>query len=233
MRVGIIQSCYIPWRGYFDFIASVDAFVFHDDIQYTKRDWRNRNKLRTAKGTEWLSVPVSYKSTDQLICATPIDYGTPWPQKHLRTWEANYRRATHYAAAADLLASMAGERHASISELNVALTRRICGYLDIRTPMLLSSELKAQGSKTARLIDLLQKLGATAYLSGPSADAYLDKAMFRDQGITLEYKTYDYAPYPQLWGDFIGEVTVLDLIANCGPRAKEYLRSCSPNISIV
>ena len=121
----------------------------------------------------------------------------------------------------------------TISELNIALTRRIALYLQIGTRTLLSSELQVSGTKTDRLIDLLKKLNATTYLSGPSADAYLDKAAFHKNGIRLEYKSYDYGTYPQLWGPFEGAVTVLDLIANCGPEAKSHIRSRTPDQVII
>jgi len=233
VKIGVIQSSYIPWRGYFDFIASVDMFVFHDDIQYTKGDWRNRNKIKTKNGTEWITVPVSYKKVAQLICDTPIDYSSAWAKKHMRIWESYYRQATHFDVTAELLSGIFESPHTTISQLNIFLIRRICDYLEIKTPLLLSSELSLQGSKTERLIVLLKKLNATAYLSGPSADAYLDKDLFRKKGIQLEYKSYDYAPYPQLWGDFIGGVTVLDLIANCGPEAKNLIRSRTPDTVII
>lgn len=225
VKVGVIQSSYIPWRGYFDFIASVDVFVFHDDIQYTKGDWRNRNKIKTPHGTEWITVPVSYKNVAQLICETPIDSASPWRKKHLRILEANYRQAAFFQIANEFISNNSVHERSTISDLNIDLIRRISCYLEIDTPMILSSELSLQGSKTERLIDLLKKLNATTYLSGPSADAYLDKDLFRQNGIRLEYKSYDYEPYPQLWGRFVGEVTVLDLIANCGPQAKDYIRS--------
>lgn len=229
MRVGVIQSSFIPWRGYFDFIASVDRFVFHDDIQYTKGDWRNRNKIKTAKGTEWLTVPVSYKSVSQLICETPIDNSTSWANKHLRIWQAHYQAAPYFDATKEILCLLDGNGDATISQLNIKLIRKICDYLNISTPTMLSSELALEGSKTDRLIDLLKKLNATTYLSGPSADAYLDKEAFRRAGIELEYKSYDYEPYPQLWGNFVGEVTVLDLIANCGPASSNHIYSRSPD----
>lgn len=233
MKVGVIQSSFIPWRGYFDFIASVDAFVFHDDIQYTKGDWRNRNKIKTAKGSEWLTVPVSYKYVSQLICETPIDNSTPWAKKHLRIWQAHYQAAQYFDATTEILSLLDDNEGATISQLNVKLIRKICDYLNISTPTMLSSELALEGSKTERLIDLLKKLNASAYLSGPSADAYLDKEAFRRNGIQLEYKSYDYAPYPQLWGDFIGEVTVLDLIANCGSEARNHIRSRTPDTVVI
>lgn len=233
MRVGVIQSSFIPWRGYFDFIASVDIFVFHDDIQYTKGDWRNRNKIKTPKGTEWLTVPVSYKNVSQLICETPIDYSTAWYEKHLRIWRANYQGAPHFNDSMKLFSCLESNKETTISQLNIKLTRRISEYLEISTPMILSSELALAGSKTERLIDLLKKLDAKTYLSGPSADAYLDKEAFRRHGIGLEYKSYEYDPYFQLWGKFNGAVTVLDVIANCGPQSKNLIRSRTPNLTIV
>lgn len=229
MRVGIIQSSYIPWRGYFDFIASVDVFVFHDDIQYTKNDWRNRNRIKTPKGIEWLTVPVNYKKTDQLICETSIDFSTLWHKKHLRKLEENYRKTSHIKAALDIFSSIQADSYKTINHLNIALIKRICNYLYIPTKLISSSDLSVSGTKTDRLINILEKLGASTYLSGPSADAYLNKKSFAEKCIRLEYKSYDYAPYPQLWGNFQGEVTILDLIANCGPDAKNYLHSQSPN----
>jgi hypothetical protein len=233
LRVAAIQSSFIPWRGYFDFIASVDCFVVLDDVQYTTRDWRNRNKIKTPKGVEWLSVPVLHKERSQLVLETKIDYGTSWWKKHMGTWSANYRAAPYFDLIMEILSGSIEDEVTTISQLNIKLMRKICEYLGISTPMMLSTELTLEGSKTERLIDLLGKLNASAYLSGPSADAYLDKEAFRRSGIRLEYKSYDYAPYPQLWGNFAGEVTVLDLIANCGPGAKNYIRSRTPDTVVV
>lgn len=233
MRVAAIQSSFIPWRGYFDFIANVDLFVFLDDVQYTVRDWRNRNKIKTQRGVEWLTVPVAHDHRSQLVTETRICQDVPWEKKHRGAWSANYRAAQYFDVVMELLGNLEKTQDSTISELNIRLTRKICNYLEIKTPMILSSDLSLRGSKTERLIDLLKKLNATAYLSGPSADAYLDKDLFRQNGIRLEYKSYDYAPYPQLWGDFVGEVTVLDLIANCGPQAKDYIRSRTPDRVVI
>ncbi|NKD55219.1 MULTISPECIES: WbqC family protein [unclassified Haematospirillum] len=233
MKVASVQSSFIPWRGYFDIIASVDLFVFLDDVQYTVRDWRSRNKIKTSKGAEWLTVPVVHEKQTQRICDTRIQNAVAWQKKHRGTWSFSYRSAPYFDAAMDVLSGFDDVRHTTISQLNIYLIRRICAYLDIKTPMILSSELSLQGTKTGRLVDMIKKLGATIYLSGPSADAYLDKGAFRDHGIQLEYKSYDYDPYPQLWGDFIGGVTVLDLIANCGHQAKHLVRSRTPSRIIV
>ena len=232
MRVAAIQSSFIPWRGYFDFINSVDQFVFLDDVQYTARDWRNRNRIKTSKGSEWITVPVIHDSREQRIDQSRILYESNWQKKIIGAWASNYRSA-HYYETGQILLREIENSHNTISQLNVKIIKRICEYLDIKTPMILSSELILQGNKTERLIDMLKKLNATTYLSGPSADAYLDKELFRKNNIRLEYKSYDYAPYPQLWGDFIGEVTVLDLIANCGSRSRDFLNSYSPDRLIV
>lgn len=233
MRVGVIQSSFIPWRGYFDFIASTDIFVFLDDVQYSKNGWRNRNKIKTPTGVQWLTVPVRQERLGQLICETYVDNSTSWRKKLHGSWQANYLRSAHFSDAMALLDVLQDPKKRTISELNIELTKRLCRYLGIATPLILSSDLSLSGSKTDRLIDLLKQLGASVYLSGPSADAYLDKKAFSENGIRLEYKSYDYAPYPQLWGPFEGAVTVLDLIANCGPDAKNHIRSKSPDSIIV
>jgi hypothetical protein len=228
MKVGIIQSAYIPWRGYFDFIDSVDQFVFYDDVQYSKGSWRNRNKVKTAQGLRWLTVPVKYRYP-ALICETQVDYTSRWQDHHHNVLSENYRTAPFCDDASAILREGLRYRHPTISALNIRLIELVCRYLKIGTRFVVSNALDIKAGKTERLIAVLQKLGATAYLSGPSAKDYLDESMFRAAHIRLEYKTYDYPDYQQLWGDFDGAVTVLDLIANCGPEARRYLTSRSPN----
>ena len=233
LRVGVIQSNYIPWRGYFDFISQVDLFVFHDDLQYTKGDWRNRNRIKTPRGAEWLSVPVKYRKTSQLICDTEIDYSSSWQREHVNKFKANYSEAPHCALATGLLEDAFAFKDRTISELNIRLIQSICGFLGIATRMRRSSEYSLSGSKTERLIRLLRKAGASNYLSGPSAKAYLDETQFARNGIRLEYKSYDYIDYPQLWGAFDGMVTVLDLIANTGHEAPKWIASHSADLVAV
>lgn len=233
VRIGIIQSSFIPWRGYFDFIASVDRFVFLDDTQYTQRNWRNRNRIKTAAGTKWITVPVHYRHQSQLICDTEIDQSSNWPQKHLAQWRLHYGQTPFLGDVLEILDDLPSHGSKTISDLNIKLIRHICQYLHIETPLIMSVELDPQGRKTERLIDIVKKLGGDTYLSGPSADAYLDHRAFASAGIGLEYKRYEYAPYPQAWGAFDGEVSVLDLIANCGRDAAARLRSMAPDRVIV
>ncbi|BAU48604.1 hypothetical protein SVA_2052 [Sulfurifustis variabilis] len=231
MRVGIIQSSYVPWRGFFDFIDSVDLFVVFDDVQYpVGRSWRNRNQLKTKNGLRWLTVPIAAKSTGLAIDEVAIGRTEkPWQDAHRRSLKEALGPAPFFAAAQRLWEEAIAAGDTGISALNVRLIRGICSYLRIETPIVTSREYGAAGRKTERLINLLQAVGASTYLSGPSAKDYLDEAAFQAHRIRLEFKSYDYAEYPQLWGPFVGNVTVLDLIANTGPNAREFLKSRSPD----
>lgn len=229
MRVGVIQSNYIPWRGYFDFIDDVDLFIFYDDVQYTKGTWRNRNRIKSANGLQWITVPVKHDRLAKRIDETRIDASRKWQVKHLKSMRASYGRAPHLAPYLDQYAEIIHAGHEILSDLNVALCKWIMGALGIKTTVRMSREYKLSGTKTERLIDLLTQVGASRYLSGPAGRAYLDGDLFRAHGITLEYKSYDYAPYPQLWGEFDGAVTVLDLLFHTGPEARNHLKSSSPN----
>lgn len=233
MRIGIIQSSYIPWRGYFDFINSVDLFVIYDDIQYSKGSWRNRNKLKTQSGLKWITVPVKVKlgfTIEQVI----IEHDNKsWQDSHRKLLTDSLGLALFFKDALDLWEEGIVSEYTTISQLNIRLIKLISSYLGITTPIVMSRDYEVTGVKTERLIRLLKKVGATTYLSGPSASGYLDENHFRENGISLEYKTYDYEPYQQLWGEFDGAVSVLDLIANTGPEARRFLKSSTPNQVVV
>jgi hypothetical protein len=234
MRIGAIQSCYIPWRGYFDFIDSVDLFVLYDDVQYSSGSWRNRNQVKAKSGLRWITVPVRYRFGDP-IDAVAIGQTTsvPWQEAHRRLIGDALASAPYFAPAIEIWREGVSAGDRLLSELNLRLIRTICQYLQIPTPIVLSRDFGAKGSKTDRLLDLCGKVGATTYLSGPTARGYIDEERFRETGVGLEYKSYDYPPYPQQWGQFTPTVTVLDLIANCGPRSREFLKSRTPNEAVV
>jgi hypothetical protein len=233
MRVGLIQSNYIPWRGYFDFIDDVDLFIFYDDVQYTKNDWRNRNVIKTSHGKKWLTIPVRKESLSQLIKDILIDYNQDWVSSHINRFTESYKTSPYFTDALSYLEIITTEKYHSISELNRKLIQDISDYLKIKTPFEVSWIYSPKGSKTERILDILQKVGATTYVSGPNADVYLDKEQFREYNISLEYKSYCYNPYPQQWGDFIWDVTILDLIANCGQDSHQFLKSTEKNRVII
>jgi hypothetical protein len=225
MKVGIIQSNFLPWRGYFDFIRESDLFIIHDDLQYTKGDWRNRNKIKTPRGIEWITVPVHYRHTSQLIEETQVDYSTPWAQKMLNRIRESYQRAPCFESYFSELADLLSQPATSISDLNLRLIKWACRHLEINTPIKTSREYNPQGTKTERLIGILQQVQATTYLSGPAAQVYLVPELFEQAGILLEYKQYDYHGYDQLYPPFESKVSVIDLLFMKGKEAISYLKS--------
>ena len=221
MKVACIQSSYIPWKGYFDIIHDVEIFVFLDDVQMTLRDWRSRNKIKTAKGTEWLTVPVAKVTRHQLIRETLIAAGD-WQRRHLKALQFNYGRAPFFQDYRLLLDWLYAQSHTNLSEFNRRATGMICEILGIKTRLLASMDLDPVGTKDDRLIDICKKLGAQTYLSGPSARDYIVAEKIEAAGIELIYK--DYAGYPeylQQYSPFSHDVTVLDVLFKCGPQAPD------------
>lgn len=226
-RVAIVQSNYIPWKGYFDLIASVDEFVLYDDMQFTRRDWRNRNKIKTAQGVQWLSVPVKVKGRyTQAIRDTEID-GVEWAKDHWKAIILNYRRAPYFSDVASWLEPvLLGVQYSMLSTLNRALLEAVCAYLRISTVIRDSHEFVLAEGKSERLADLCAQLGGSEYVSGPSARGYIDPECFSQLGVSVSWFDYSgYPVYPQLWGEFVHEVSVLDLLFNCGPESPKYMKA--------
>ena len=225
-KVAIVQSNYIPWKGYFDMIAAVDEVILYDDMQYTRRDWRNRNQIKTPQGLQWLTVPVLVKGKyRQKIRETKID-GTDWVAAHWKALLQNYRHAPHFAETASLLEPLYFEqKFTHISQLNRRFIAAICSYLSIKTVITGSWDYTLLDGKTERLADLCVQAGGTEYISGPAAKHYVDEKIFSDLGIMLTWFDYSgYPAYPQLWGEFIHGVTIVDLLFNCGKNSPRYMR---------
>jgi hypothetical protein len=223
-KVAIVQSNYIPWKGYFDLIAAVDEFILYDEVQFTKNDWRNRNRIKTPKGLEWLSIPVGQDISRRIRDVELPD--ARWQEKHWKTLEANYGRASHFAEVARVFEPLYLQRsHTYLSALNREFIEVICRYLGISTKISNCWDYDLVEGKTARLVALARQAGADEYVSGPSAKDYLDERAFATQGLKLTWFDYaGYREYPQLWGEFSHEVTVLDLLFNCGIDAPRYMR---------
>src|SRR5262245_42016043 len=190
MKVGMIQSNYVPWRGYFDFIDDVDLFVFYDDVQYTPKDWRNRNRIKTRNGLKWLSVPVAHDRAT-LIQDAHIRYESRWVDKHIRSLSLEYKTAAFFVPYAEEFFEILRSRFRTISELNVHACKWVMRKLGIRTDTRMSSDFAVQGNKSDRPIAILEKLGATSYLSGPASKPYTDVQKFKEAGIGLEFKSYE------------------------------------------
>lgn len=223
-RVAILQSNYIPWKGYFDIIAAVDEFIIYDDMQFTKNDWRNRNQVKTPNGVKWLSVPVGQSISRRIRDVVITDKS--WAKKHWRTLEANYRRAPCFEEIANWLEPLYLNDFEMLSALNLRFIESICEYLGIKTKISKSWDYQLSEGKTERLVGLCIQAGANEYITGPSAMSYIDERFFHEQKLRLTVIDYnDYPEYPQLWGDFVHGVTILDLLFNCGSKAGHFMKN--------
>lgn len=226
-KIAILQSNYIPWKGYFDLINSVDEFVIYDTVQYTKNDWRNRNRIKTSQGVQWLTIPVRQKKLSQRIDETEVQ-AQQWHGKHWKAITQSYSRAAHFKTFRDEFEALYVEKAASLrllSEINVQFIVAICSLLGIETQITFADSL-VSGEKSERLVRICKERRAAAYLSGPSAKGYLDTELFRRNNIAVEWMDYaGYPVYPQLHGEFVHEVSIIDLICNVGKDAQRYMKS--------
>ncbi len=226
MRVAIIQSSYVPWKGFFDLIGRCDEYIIYDSAQYVKRHWHNRNRIKTADGVQWLTIPVITRGRfEQSIEEVEIE--KRWADKHWRALELAYRRAAffdHYAPTVKGWYERA-DNEARLTDVNEIFLRGIAGLLGLKTRIVRDQAYPAAGAKTERLLGIARAAGADHYLSGPSAQQYFDESLFTAAGITPEWMSYQgYPEYPQMHGGFEHAVSALDLLFNTGPEAPRYLK---------
>ncbi len=224
MKVAISQSNYIPWKGYFDMIDQADIFVLYDDMQYTRRDWRNRNKIKTAQGLQWLTIPVDVKGKYlQKINETHIS-DSSWAAKHLRGIELNYAKADQFDTWFPQIENWYEEagRFTLLSDVNRFFISKICSVLCIDTELVDSRKFDIQGAKTEALISVLEQIEhATEYISGPAAKAYMDLAPFTAKDIDVKWMDYaGYPEYGQQRGAFEHGVSIFDVLLHAGADKK-------------
>lgn len=228
--VVILQSNYLPWRGYFDLIRRCDLFILSDTVQYTKKDWRSLNLVKTPSGPRWLTIPIEHGprgvfAIDEAIVADPR-----WATKHIEILRHNYRRAASFDETAPwlfaLLESVSSDQ--SLSRINTRLIREIAARLNITTPIIHSTELVPRDTlhnleRDERTLALCETAGANRYLSGPAAQGYMDLSLFHARGIEVVWMDYSgYPSYPQLWGAFEPKISIVDLLLNAGSAAQSY-----------
>ncbi len=219
-RLVVLQPGYLPWIGYFDQLQKADVFVHYDDVQYDKHGWRNRNRIRGANGTLWLTVPVIHSGRfGQPICEVKIDDRQPWRKKHLSSIAQAYARAPFLTAIFAPLRDIIEQSWSRLVDLDLAIIQWIAREFGIATPCYRSSELGIDGDRNERLLNLCSHFKATSYLSGSSARDYLEVDKFAAAGIAVEWHNYAHPIYPQLHGDFMPGLSIVDLIMNVGSRA--------------
>jgi len=226
-KVAIIQSNYLPWKGYFDVLAGVDQFVLYDHVQYTRRDWRNRNRVKTKQGVKWVTVPVFIQErSKQTIRATKIA-DQRWATKHWKTICQAYGRSKYFSNYQEIFSELylKASHLEYLSEINTLFIREICGLLGITTEIQRSDELQLIEGKNESLIGICKQLDADIYVSGPAAKTYLDLNLFNEAGIEVQFMDYsNYPEYEQLHGKFEHAVSIIDLLFNTGQEARKYMK---------
>ncbi|MFN5370372.1 MAG: WbqC family protein [Bacteroidia bacterium] len=216
MKVVILQSNYLPWKGYFDLINDADVFCFYDEVQYTKNDWRNRNRIYSKNGLHWISIPINKDAVKGKISQAKLPGN--WQMQHYKSIKLAYGRAPFISNLDQIIYKLYFENNFEyLAEFNQYSIQTICSYLGIKTKFMNSNAFELKGDRIQRLINLLKLLKATEYISGPSAINYLSgqEHYFLEEGIKLTFKDYKgYPEYSQLNKPFENYVSIVDMIAN-------------------
>ncbi|HWY37017.1 MAG TPA: WbqC family protein [Bacteroidia bacterium] len=213
----ILQSNYIPWKGYFDLIHDADIFIFYDVVKYTKNDWRNRNTIYTKNGKQWLSIPIEASAVKLTINEVEIK-DQNWIENHYKSLSLGYKKAPYFNQLDELLSDYyTNYRWKLLSDFNQYIIKDISKRLGLITIFRNAEEFNLEGNKIEKLINILKEVNATTYITGPAAKDYLNgmENLFTESGISLEYKAYPaYPAYRQLTEPFENSISILDLVAN-------------------
>lgn len=221
--VVIHQPDFLPWLGFFHRWKRCDLYIVLDDVQFLRRGWHHRDKIKTAAGVHWLTVPVMKKGKyRQLIREVEIDYSTDWCNKHLKTIEVNYKRACAYDYYIEKISGIYNKRPRYLMELNLFLLELMTEELGISVPFVLASDYSVTSSSTRRLVELIKAVGGTHYLSGTGSREYLDESVFEMHGIVLNWQQFNHPVYPQLHGEFVPGLSVLDFLMNHKPPLNKF-----------
>ena len=219
MIVAVHQPQYLPWIGYFDKMRRADVFCYLNDVQYKKNEWQNRNRIKTAQNWQWLTVPVRYRFPEK-INEVQINNTTRWNKKHLQALFTNYNRAPYFKAYISIFEDIFSKKWDLISELNIHLIERLKNALHLQErKTIISSELDLRDDPTDRLIDICKALGADTYLAGQGAAGYMDMGRFEKNGLKVIMQDFTHPVYPQLFEDFQPQLSIVDLLFNCGPES--------------
>jgi hypothetical protein len=229
MVVAIHQPNFLPWLGYFHKLAHVDAFVFLDTVQYTRNSFINRNRIKTKTGAQWLTLPVRTSGKfGQVIAEVLTVSDQDWRRKHLNALATHYRRTPYFEEVFALLETQytAVEAQTTLADFNINLTRTVCSYLKLKSKLVRARDLVTSGNSTELLVSICRGLGADAYLAGRGALKYQEDEYFKSAGIQVQYSEFAPQFYSQMWGSFIGNLSVVDALMNCGQQTQRLLRHC-------
>ncbi|MDQ5985413.1 MAG: hypothetical protein CSYNP_01123 [Syntrophus sp. SKADARSKE-3] len=224
MIVSIHQPQYLPWLGYFDKIDRADVFVLLDNVQFKKNEWQNRNRIKTAQGPQWLTVPVQYKFP-QRIHEVEINNQERWQHRQRQAIVSNYRKAPFWTMLDDFFEEIFSKPWPMISDLNIFVVKRLATILGISTPVYIASELSEfPEDPDERLVAITRLLGADTYLAGSGGHDYMNPVIYEEAGIQVMFQDYKHPVYSQLFGQYEPYLSVIDLIFNHGPDSLAILR---------
>jgi hypothetical protein len=233
MIVAAHQPHYLPWLGYLDKLAKADLFIVMDDLQFEAQNFQNRQRVKLPDGPAWLTVPLAHGAQTDRICDKEIEPSSSpkqcWRHRHFATLETNYRRAPYWSQYADQLREVYSRPWTRLVDLDFEMLALAREWLGIRTPVMRASQLRLQGAKTDRLIDLCKKTGARAYLTGAGgSQSYLDVEKMGRAGIGVIWQSFEHPVYPQRYvRGFDSHLGFLDLVLNCGPASRDVLFATS------
>ena len=227
MRAVILQPGYLPWLGFFEQLQRADIFVIYDDVQFDRRGWRNRNRIKGPDGELWLTVPVIQKGRfGQKVSEVEIDDKHPWQRKHIESLRRCYSRAPYFKRYFPLIADIIRKPSQKLVDLDISLIYLLAEMTgQPMSKFRRSSELGLTGGRTSRLLNICRALGADEYYTGAAARVYFDMKLFNNAGIKVEFQDYRHPAYPQLFGDFIPYLSLVDLLFNTGENSGEIIAS--------
>lgn len=226
MRIGILQPGYLPWLGFFEQMYKSDIFVIYDDVQYDKEGWRNRNRIKTANGVQWLTVPVLMKFEDRpFIKEVKIDNKFPWRKKHITSIRQNYSKAPFYNKYIEIFEEAYSREWEFLINLDIYFILQLTKCLGMENKKIItSSSLNVTGNKIERLINICKLFNADTFYEGAAGRNYIDETLFNKEGIRVEFQNYKHPIYSQLYGDFIPYLSVIDLLFNNGEKSLSILK---------
>jgi hypothetical protein len=223
MLITIHQPQYLPWLGYIDKIDKADIFVILDNVQFKKNEWQNRNMVKTSLGWQWVTVPVLYKYLEKIV-EVRIKNGTNWQRKHLQSLITNYSNSPYFHKHIDFFEEVYGKNWESLANLNLTIIKYLIRAFGIQTKLIMASNLPLRDEPTERLIDICKTQNSRRYLSGKDGAKYMDLQKFDAEGIEIVYQEFKHPVYNQLYGEFLPNMSAVDLLFNCGDSALEILR---------
>jgi len=220
MKAAILQPTYLPWMGYFEMIDSADTYIVFDHVQFERKSWQQRNRIKASNGPIWLSVPVQKASRDTRICDMKISYANGAPlEKHWKTISLAYKRAPYFDKYKLIFEKIYNKRHVLLRDLNVEIIKAICNILGIKTRIMFSSDLDLNDrdmGKTDKIVNLCKKAGITHLYDAKGSQDFIDASLFQDEGVLITFQDFEHPRYSQLWGEFVPYLSIVDLLFNEG-----------------